>query len=340
MSRAATATPTDPPLDRTSRRGARDRPPRLPRSAWRAPRLLLLILLLLPACERDLLQPLEIVERQLIVAHRGASGVLHEHTLEAYALAFGMGADVLEPDVVLTADGVPVCAHDLRVSEHSDAAARFPERVDDEGRVAIAELTWEELSTVRLTDPREPALSDLRHASLEQFLQLVDRLEAARGRPVAIMPEAKDPAAHAARGLDLAGALLSALEAHGRHTRESPTWVQCFDGEFLRHLREDRGANVRLMQLVADLPTPEQLDDWAARVDALGPARELIDDPEGQREPGWLVAAAHRRGLLVVPWTFRGAEDEGAMRRFLEDWGVDGLFTDDPDLARAVRDGE
>jgi|AntRauTorcE11898_2_1112593.scaffolds.fasta_scaffold83120_2 glycerophosphoryl diester phosphodiesterase len=80
----------------------------------------------------------------LVIAHRGASGYLTEHTLAAHAMAYAQGADYLEPDLVLSADGHPVVLHDLTLDAVSDVRTRFPGRFPpDHGRFGV--ITLEEL---------------------------------------------------------------------------------------------------------------------------------------------------------------------------------------------------
>ena len=67
--------------------------------------------------------------RALVIAHRGASGYLPEHTLEAKALAYGLGADYLEQDVVATRDDELVVLHDIQLDRVTNVADRFPDRI-------------------------------------------------------------------------------------------------------------------------------------------------------------------------------------------------------------------
>ena len=90
--------------------------------------------------------------RPIVIAHRGASGYLPEHKLEAKALAFAMKADYLEQDCVLTADDVPVVLHDIQLDTVSDVARRFPRRRRDDGRFYAVDFTLDEIRSLRVTE--------------------------------------------------------------------------------------------------------------------------------------------------------------------------------------------
>ena len=94
--------------------------------------------------------------RPLVIAHRGASGYLPEHTLAAKALAYGQGADFLEQDVVLSKDGVPVIFHDTHVDTTTDVAKKFPGRQRADGRFYALDLTVAELKQLNVTERFNP----------------------------------------------------------------------------------------------------------------------------------------------------------------------------------------
>jgi glycerophosphoryl diester phosphodiesterase len=92
------------------------------------------------------------VPKKLVIAHRGASGYLPENTLPAYAMAYAMGADYIEPDLVMTRDGVLICVHDICLEATTDAAAVFPNRARGDGRWYAADFDVKE---IRLLQARE-----------------------------------------------------------------------------------------------------------------------------------------------------------------------------------------
>ena len=90
--------------------------------------------------------------KPIVIAHRGASGYLPEHTLPAKALAYGLGADFLEQDIVLTKDDVPVVLHDIYLDTVTDVARRFAGRQRADGRYYALDLTLAELKQLRVTE--------------------------------------------------------------------------------------------------------------------------------------------------------------------------------------------
>ena len=278
--------------------------------------------------------------RPWIIAHRGASAWRPEHTLAAYALAIGQGADAIEPDLVLTRDGVLVARHGNELSEstdvagHPDFAARRGRREVD-GEILegwfTEDFTLEELRRLRAREPL-PGLRGRAHdgvhavATFDEILALLAREVDARGRAIGLVPELKHPSHFAARGLDLEAALVRALAAHDI-ARRVPLWLQCFEPGTLRRLRAvfPRGGNVRLLQLVghplarpadvvraggdttyAHLLAPDGRQGVAAFADGLGLPKSLLAPratPDGPRCD--LVEAVHAAGLQVFAYTYR-----------------------------------
>jgi glycerophosphoryl diester phosphodiesterase len=302
----------------------------------------------------------------IVIAHRGASGYLPEHTLEAKALAYGLGADYLEQDVVATRDEQLVVLHDLHLDDVTDVASRFPGRQRADGRHYAIDFDLAELQQLAVSERRKPGsrlarfperfppdAALFRIATLDQELTLIAGLNKSMHRTVGIYPEIKHPRWHHEHGVDLASRLLAVLAAHGYGDSESAAYVQCFDAEELRRVREDLGSRLKLVQLVGEEAeyAPLLAADGLARVagyaDALGPSyKQLVltaDISPLRKSP--LVDAAKRAGLKLHPYTFRrddlpasAAGLEDLLRVFFVDIGVDGLFCDQPDVAVRVRD--
>ena len=305
-------------------------------------------------------------EGPVVIAHRGASGYLPEHTLAAKALAHGQGAHYLEQDVVLSKDGVPMVMHDIHLDTLSDVAARFPGRQRADGRFYALDFTVAEIKQLDVTErldhktgkaafpKRFPAgPSGLRIVTFEEELAFIAGLNRSTGRRVGIYPEIKQPAWHRAQGVDLSRAVLEVLRRHGYDDKNEPCWLQCFEHDEIKRLRGELGWHGRLVQLMsagasgagssdfARMRTPEGLAELAGLVDAIGPAiGSLITgtSPENRRLTT-LVAEAHRAGLAVHPYTVR-ADDlpktvrsiEDLHRLLLDEARIDGVFTDFPDL--------
>lgn len=324
--------------------------PRHPRSSpplptSRAARALLVLVAILAsiavpgsAQERD---------RPLVIAHRGASGYLPEHTLAAYALAVGQGADFVEPDLVVTRDGHFVCLHDIHLEGTTDVEQRFPARSREDGRWYAADFTLQEIRTLRAHERLSGRFPQDRGAfavpTLDEMIDLVQGLETSSGRRIGIYPELKAPAWHREHGLPMEERFLALVRERGYRGPEARIFVQSFEPEALERLRS-AGSRLPQVLLLADQESGDEqssqswLDDRglaAARAiaDGIGPAKTLL-----MRDPS-LVARAHAAGLLVHPYTFRaddlppGASSfEAELERYLVDLGVDGLFTDFPDL--------
>jgi glycerophosphoryl diester phosphodiesterase len=297
--------------------------------------------------------------RPIVIAHRGASGYLPEHTLAAKTLAVGMGADYLEQDVVASRDGELLVFHDLTLEQTTDVAERFPGRARADGSFYCIDFDLAELRALRVRARRD-ATGAVRYpgrfpdeaghfgiVTLEEELALVAGLGRSTGRRIGIYPEIKEPAFHRAAGLDPGARLLETLDRHGYRSAEDPVFVQCFDDQELARLRNGFGCRLRLVQLIdgsAPVPGAEDLAGIAAYADAIGPSLRLVCPPAGDGKPAptTLVRDAHAAGLAVHPYTLRRddlAPGFTSLDALLEvvflQLGADGAFTDFPDLVVA-----
>lgn len=300
---------------------------------------------------------------KLIIAHRGASGYLPEHTLAAKALAHGMNADYLEQDIVLTRDGVPVVLHDRFLDTVTDVATRFPGRHRDNGRYYVIDFTLAEIKTLKVMERidlktghpvfknRFPAgLSSFSVSTFEEELELVKGLNASTGKTVGIYPEIKAPAFHRKEGQDISKITLDILKKHGYVTKEDAVYLQCFDWHETRRIREELGYQGRLVQLIAAnewkeadvdfdaLRTPQSLLEIAKVADGIGPWIPHIVNEDGTLST--LVSDAHAAGLDVHVYTLRSDELPAWAKNFddlmeilLFKAGADGVFSDFPDLS-------
>ena len=267
----------------------------------------------------------------LVIAHRGASGHRPEHTLAAYALAVEQGADVVEPDLVRTRDGVLVARHENEISGTTDVARRpaFADRRTTKAVDGVEVTGWfvedfslAEIKTLRAVE----RLPDLRPQSaafdgrfevptFAEVLALADSLGRERGRPVGVYPEAKHPSYFRAIGLPLEEPLVRALHAAGYRSADDPAWVQSFEVGALRRLRALTDLRLVLLAAPASGPfdrpgvtyasllTPAGLAEVATYADAIGPSKALVLDADLAPTP--LVADAHAAGLAVHVWTVR-----------------------------------
>lgn len=242
----------------------------------------------------------------IIIAHRGASGYLPEHTLEAYALAVQQGADFIEPDLVATRDGALIVRHEPNLIATTDVTAlpNFAARrcvatidgIEEEGFFA-GDFTLAEIKTLRARQQfaeRDQQYNDLFDIpTFDQVIELAQRLSREHGRAIGIYPELKHPSYHRALGLPLEDRLLQALQRAGWQDSTAPVFVQCFEPTTLRYLRDRIG--VRLVQLIAaeidrpydwtlaadqrsygDMITAPGLAQIKTYADAIGPWKRLI----------------------------------------------------------------
>ena len=277
------------------------------------------------------LLPLSVVQAEpLLIAHRGASGERPEHTLAAYERAIDQGADFIEPDLVLTKDGVLVARHENEiggttdVADHPEFADRKTTKVIDGVEMAgwfTEDFTLAELRTLRARE----RLPDLRPTNkrfdtlyqiptFEEILKLVRAKEAESRRRIGLYPETKHPSYFAGIGLAHQAPLLDLLNRYGYMTEADPVFIQSFEVGNLKALRA--ATRLRLIQLVdaeggpADLPgtryddllTVQGLADIATYADGIGPSAALVIAPEGATA---LVGRAHDAGLQVHVWTLR-----------------------------------
>ncbi|WP_019960329.1 glycerophosphodiester phosphodiesterase family protein [Woodsholea maritima] len=287
----------------------------------------------------------------LIIAHRGASGERPEHTLSAYKRALDQGADIIEPDLVMTRDGVLIIRHDGYLSDSTDVAnhPEFADRrrtlFDHEDWWAI-DFTLEEIKTLRARQTRPSRGEDFdgqdEVLTFEEFLDFVASEQAACDCTITIEPEVKAPAEHAAVGLDPMGPLLAALHAYDLNRADAPIIIQSFDPEFLERLNAESPVRLAMLDGGDLAERGYDMDRVASFAEVIAPYKyALYSEDDGS--PTGYVEAAHAAGLYVHTWTVRD-DDVGAPFvtsdeefRHIFGLGVDGVFTDFPATGLAVR---
>ena len=336
----------------------------------------------------------------IVIGHRGASGYVPEHTLEAYRLALEQGADALEPDLVMTRDGVLVARHENELGGTTDVArhARFASRRTTKRIDGAAVTGWftedftlQELKTLRARERIRYLRPDNSRfdgcyeiATLEEILSLRAQIESVRQAaaaagglpspaPIGLCLEIKHPGYFAALGLAMAEPLMNALERHGCRGPEAGVFLMSFETAILKNLsRASRLPRVQLIEAdgapadfavagdprrFAALLEPAGLAEIATYAAAIGPEKSLViprNPDESLAGPTSLVAEAHAAGLRVFPWTFRAenaflpaqfraghraaqrGDLDGELRCFLSA-GIDGFFTDQPDIGVHAR---
>jgi glycerophosphoryl diester phosphodiesterase len=284
-----------------------------------------------------------IAAKVLVIGHRGASALRPEHTLASYGKAIADGADYVEPDLVMTKDGVPVARHENEISgttdvaSHPEFAARKTTKTIDGHSVTgwfTEDFTLAELKTLRARERLPEYRStqydgDFQVPTFDEIIDFVATEAATRGRIIGIIPEIKHGTYFQKIGLPMEDRVLAIIAAH-HYTQHAPVEIQSFEIANLRYLREKLGKhhpNVRLLQLIdapheqphdvvaaggklsyGDMMTAGGLREIAGYADAIGPnIREIIplkaDGTLGA--PTSLVHDAHAAGLELHPYTFR-----------------------------------
>jgi glycerophosphoryl diester phosphodiesterase len=294
----------------------------------------------------------------LVIGHRGAPGYLPEHTLVGYQRAVEMGADYIEPDLVITRDGHLVARHEHELGGSTNVAEVFPDRRSTrviEGR-SVSGWFSEDFSLAEVKSLRARQVLDTRSSehddlyaipTFQEVLDLVKTLEVQSGRRIGVYPETKHPGYFDEIGLSLEEPLLEQLTDHGYQSADAPVFIQSFEEANLREL--DTKTNLRLVQLLRPRDLPMDLASVATYADGIGIHKSsLLTETVsgvGAVSPE-LVNEAHAAGLLVHVYTFRDeprylassyAGDPVAELQDYFDAGVDGVFSDFSDTAVRAR---
>ena len=297
---------------------------------------------------------------KIVIAHRGASGYLPEHTLEAYVMAYALGADFIETDLALTKDGVFVCIHDIYLEYTTNVKEVFPNRAQKDKHWYVADFSLDEIKQLNVHERTRangiayfPSRFPLSFSKFEvptftEMIELIRGLNKSTDRNVGIYPEIKKPSWHTQQGLPMEEALLEILNRYGYNGRSAKVFIQCFENESLKKLRFELGTDLPLILLTWETIwnyggnvkpftsefTEDVLDEIATYANGIGPHKDRIEvNPD-------LVNWAHERGLVVHTWTMRADSLPGQYRTFDEElhqfyiiYNVDGLFTDFTDRA-------
>ena len=298
----------------------------------------------------------------MIIAHRGASGHRPEHTIEAYTLAIEMGADAIEPDLVSTKDGVLVVRHESEIGETTDVADKFPGRRTTKQIDGDAVTGWftEDftMAEIRTLGAKE-RLAFRSHAydgrfsvpTFDEVALLAASKSRDTGRTISVYPELKHPSYFRGIGLPLEEKLLDRLSAHRLTGASSPVLIQSFEAGSLVRLRPLTQARLVFLTSSVSDTTPPRLAEIAKWANGLGAEKKLVVPEDRERRtqpPTSLVRDAHAAGLFVHVWTMRNEPnflsptyqgDPAAEIGTFVSLGVDGLFTDFPDVAARVIKG-
>ena len=277
---------------------------------------------------------------KLVIGHRGASALRPEHTLESYTKAIEDGANVIEPDLVSTRDGVLVARHENEISgttnvaDRPEFAARKATKLIDNVSISgwfTEDFTLAELQTLRareripLNRPGNTKFDgQFTVPTFQAIIDLAKSKSLETGRTIAIYPETKHPSYFKSINLPLEKRLVDALDANGYRGKAAPVFIQSFEVANLKEIR--KLTDVRIVQLLsasgqpedfrqagdprtyADISSAAGLREVAGYANAIGPDKAMVIPRTAQNNlgtPTSLVADAHAVGLVVHPYTFR-----------------------------------
>jgi glycerophosphoryl diester phosphodiesterase len=322
-------------------------------------------------------RPATRLPRPVVIGHRGAPAYRPEHTVASFELAIDLGAELIEPDIVISRDGVLVVRHESELSWSTDVSSRteFADRrttKEIDGTPSTGwfaeDFTLAELRTLRAVE-RMPEYRPMNaaydgHFGILTLAEVVDlaRTRSTAQRQIRVLAELKHPGWSAEQGLPMAELVAAELGRLGVTDERGPVLLQSFDAGVLRDLRARFGEHgPQIIQLVDDctdgdrMITPVGLREISTYAQGIAPSVErVLDGLSGGGSP--LVTEAHRAALAVFTWTLRAENaflpahlrigdlpeaqgDAVGVARQLLALGVDGLITDSPDHAvQAVRE--
>ncbi len=275
---------------------------------------------------------------KVLIAHRGASGYAPEHTFAAYDLAITQKSDFVEPDLAVSKDGVLVCLHDDTLERTTNVedvyAARFSPVVkgrNGEKRWVANDFT---VSEIKRLDAGSWFDAKFAGAQVPTWDEMLARVKQHPG--VGVYPELKSPPLYTGRGIDMAKLFVDSVKKHGLDTADSlkrtPVIIQSFDRPTIKRMSMELPTVPRVF-LTSDEKdiTDAQLKDLATFAQGIAPEKRLVASRPD------LVQRAHALGLSVTVWTFRTDEKtsypsvKDEMTQFLYTFGVDAVFTNNPD---------
>jgi glycerophosphoryl diester phosphodiesterase len=317
----------------------------------------ILLFLAIFSCQSNQKKDIKSTKKITVVAHRGASGYLPEHTLASKVMAYAMQVDYIEQDVVLSKDDVPIVIHDILLDDVTNVLEKFPNRKREDGRYYVIDFTFEEIKTLAVTErfDSETGLqiypnrfpkgtSSFRLHSLQDEIELIQGLNKSTGKNIGIYPEIKKPEFHHENGKDISKIVLNILSDYGYKTKNDKCIVQSFDAIELERIRKELKSQLFLVQLMEFSEQKNLLEFYASYADGIGPWYKHLISSKTATDflLTSLVEEAHKLSLVVHPYTFR--EDsldefdsfEQMIDVIIHQAGADGGFTDFPDRMREI----
>jgi len=285
-------------------------------------------------------------------------------------MAFAMGADYIEQDVVMTSDDQLIVLHDITLDRTTDVAERFPDRVRDDGRYYAIDFTLAEVRQLRASEGFEIENGEKKQGFANRFpmgestfsvptlaeeIELIQGMNKSTGKNIGIYPEIKGPEFHREAGKDISTAVVKMLKSYGYTSKQDKIFLQTFSFEELKIIHDEifpaEGVDLNLVQLIGgESSYPWMFEDdgmqkLSAYADGVGPEKGLVVSRDSQKTNilvSDFVAKAHAAGMEVHPYTYR--LDPGQVPAYADSYedlidihlfqaDVDGVFTDFPDRA-------
>lgn len=296
----------------------------------------------------------------IVIAHRGASGYLPEHSLSAVTAAHIMNADYIEQDVVMSKDNVPVVLHDIHLESVTDVEVKFPKRKRKDGRFYAIDFTLKELKTLELHErtkedgspvfknrfPLQP--TGMKIPTLQEEILLIKGLNRSRKKNTGLYVELKKPEFHKKHGLDIGEEVLKVLNDNGYLKASDKVFIQSFDDKALKSLKTK--TSIKLVQLVGvnkwqeshldyeKMMTEAGLKKVSTYAQVVGPYLGYFVDENARMKNQKLILLSKNLGMEVHVFTLRsdqlpkGFKSIQGLIEILKKLGVDGYFSDQPDM--------
>tara|TARA_B100000965_G_scaffold368799_1_gene355719 strand:+ start:842 stop:1771 length:930 start_codon:yes stop_codon:yes gene_type:complete len=303
------------------------------------------------------------------IAHRGASGYLPEHTLQAASYAHALGADYIEQDVVLSKDSIPVVLHDIYLNSVTNVKHKYSDRKRRDGNWYVSDFTLSELKELSVNErlhsngieavyPNRFPINkgNFQVSTLSEHIELIQGLNASTMRNVGIYPEIKRPKWHRKEGLDISKITVDLLKQYGYSNNEDKIFLQCFDSKELKRIKNELTSSLPLIQLIGSNSWGESEDDFSYMISengikevskyavGIGPYLQLnynVSLKSRDFTPSQMIKYARQNNLLIHPYTIRKdsipldfKNFEEMVKWFINILKADGIFTDFVDLTK------
>ena len=290
---------------------------------------------------------------KLVIAHRGASAYLPEHSLPAYAYAHALGVDFIEPDLVITKDNKIIIMHDPHIDTTTNVKDIYPRRKRKDGRYYAVDFTLKEIKKLKLNErvnkDRKKVFSNrfpfnksyFSIPTFAEFIELIQGLNKSTGKKIGIIPELKAPEFHKIEGIDIAKLVLAELKKYGYDDGKN-IYLQCFYPPTLKRIKNEFKSKIPLVQLLADNSWGETSVDYnyflsPKGIKEISSYARVLSPWYPQIKKHKLSKHSKRNNLLLIPYTHRpeqippGMTEKMFFDELFIEYKIDGIFSDAPD---------